>query len=314
MMLAVRGVVTAALLLGVVCWEQRAAVGAKEAAFGTVAPSSAERVFAERRAVARLRAHFDSVDVELREATVAQLSPSQRAARMQLIAWLRVYRDAGRFPENDQFTTATPFFVDHRGVRCAMGELLHRSGRDDIVRDVRGTRNNAYIAELVDDPRLVAWLDSVGLSAAEAARVQPSYDGIGGGNVIDDVVIAPSPRNYRLASGALGLASLTTVILNARQPSGLSRWAGLTTGAVAVITGAIEMGNDRPRTQGYASANLAVGAMSLVTAAYRVFAPERARGAGTSASGQRQVKVLPAVVDAGEHRHQVGIVLRASFR
>jgi hypothetical protein len=254
------------------------------------------------------------VDVELLEATSPQLRPLQRAARMQLIAWLRVYRDAGRFPENDTFSVATPFFVDHRGVRCAMGELLHLSGRDDIVRDVRDTRNNAYIAELVDDPRLVAWLDSVGLTAAEAARVQPSYDGIGGGNVIDDVVTTPSPRNYKFASGALGLASLTTVVLNARQPSGLSRWAGLAVGAAAVITGAVEMGNDRTGTQGYAVSNLALGTVSFATAAYRIFTPRKTRASGLSASGPPQVQLFPAVIDAGERRHQFGLVMRASFR
>ena len=50
-----------------------------------------------RREVIRLRAHFDSVSGELRNRDVTELSPSQRASRAALIAWLQEYRDAGRF-------------------------------------------------------------------------------------------------------------------------------------------------------------------------------------------------------------------------
>src|SRR5206468_3735811 len=64
----------------------------------------------------RLRAHFDSVDKELRVANVSHLNARQRAMRVKLIAWLRDYRNAGRFPENDRFADrAMPFFRDsHR--------------------------------------------------------------------------------------------------------------------------------------------------------------------------------------------------------
>jgi hypothetical protein len=52
--------------------------------------------------VVRLRAHFDSVDGELRRAEVAHLTPAQQEARAALIAWLREYRNAGSFPVNDR--------------------------------------------------------------------------------------------------------------------------------------------------------------------------------------------------------------------
>ena len=51
----------------------------------------------------RLRAHFDSVDLELRARNVSELSTEQRAMRAKLISWLRDYRNAGTFPENDRF-------------------------------------------------------------------------------------------------------------------------------------------------------------------------------------------------------------------
>jgi hypothetical protein len=140
-----------------------------------VAPTRSEPL-ARRLELARLRAHFDSVDVELRDARALQLTPSQRTARATLIAWLQEYRDAGEFPQNDRFPElAMPFFRDGHGALCAMAYLIERSGRRDLVDRVASTRNNAFIAELADDPALRVWLDSVGLSVTEAARIQPTY-------------------------------------------------------------------------------------------------------------------------------------------
>jgi hypothetical protein len=131
---------------------------------------------ARRLEMARLRAHFDSVEVELRYANEPSLTPSQRTARDTLIGWLQEYRDAGKFPRNDRFRDrAMPFFRDGHGALCAMAYLIERSGRRDLVHRIALTRNNAFIAELADDPELRVWLDSVGLSVAEAARVQPTY-------------------------------------------------------------------------------------------------------------------------------------------
>jgi len=46
--------------------------------------------------------------------------------------------------------------------------------------------------------------------------VQRKYDGVGGRNVIDDVVISSSPRNCTLALGTIGSAFRTIVVLIAR--------------------------------------------------------------------------------------------------
>ena len=112
-------------------------------------PSTAPEPLSRRLEVARLRAHFDSVDAELRHATALQLTPSQRAARATLIGWLREYRDAGRFPRNDRFPAlAMPFFRDGHGALCAMAYLIDLSGRGDLVDRIAMTRNYAFIAEL----------------------------------------------------------------------------------------------------------------------------------------------------------------------
>ncbi|HEX2778311.1 MAG TPA: hypothetical protein VHM30_02360, partial [Gemmatimonadaceae bacterium] len=166
----------------------------------------------------RLRSHFDSVDVELRAREVSALSEAQRARRETLIAWLRDYRDAGRFPENDRLSFAAPFFRDSRGVLCAMGYLIDRSGRGDIVDDVARSRNNAYIRELADDQRLVAWLDSTGLTVAEAARIQPQYGppppSEPSGTTKDKV-----GSGYELASGMFIAGSVVTSAASLLAPS-----------------------------------------------------------------------------------------------
>lgn len=139
-------------------------------------PPTDTEPLARRLEVARLRAHFDSVGVELRDAKPLQFTPSQQRARATLIGWLQEYRDAGNFPRNDRFPDrAMPFFRDGHGALCAMAYLIDRSGRRDLVDRVASRRNNAFIAELADDPELRVWLDSVGLSVAEAARIQPTY-------------------------------------------------------------------------------------------------------------------------------------------
>jgi hypothetical protein len=165
------------------CWQWLSVAAAGMLAGAAALPLGARDVpptrpeaLARRLEVARLRAHFDSVDVELRYSNEPSLTPSQRRARDTLIGWLQEYRDAGEFPRNERFSElAMPFFRDGHGALCAMAYLIERSGRRDLVDRIAVTRNNAFIAELADDPELRVWLDSVGLAVAEAARVQPTY-------------------------------------------------------------------------------------------------------------------------------------------
>ncbi|MBC7896873.1 MAG: hypothetical protein H7066_15760 [Cytophagaceae bacterium] len=140
------------------------------------APShDSARLGFERQEQGRLQAHFDSVTIELRTASVDHLSRSEREARSALIAWLHEYRDAGRFPRNDRFGPDMPFFRDEQGTLCAMAYLVARSGRPGMVDRIARTANNALIPDLRDDGEFTQWLDSTGLTLAEAARVQPEY-------------------------------------------------------------------------------------------------------------------------------------------
>lgn len=180
--------------------------------------------------VQRLQAHFDSVDSELRATPTVTLSATQQSARAQLIAWLREYRDAGTFPVNEDFPERpTPYFRDRHGTLCAMAYLLARSGRRDVVDTVAASRNNARVHDLADMPALTAWLDSVGLSVDEAARIQPSYG-------------APQQAGvgYALTSIVASGAAVVTAVVNAVDPSRNWGWAGVVTGAAVTALGAAQ--------------------------------------------------------------------------
>ena len=205
---------------------------------GVVASTSdpTPRRSARSAEVARLKAHFDAVDGELRARDVSGLDAQQQSRRALLTSWLRDYRNAGSFPVNNSFAEPTPFFRDSNGTLCAMAYLIHRSGRSDIVDKVEATRNNAYIAELADDPALIAWLDSSGLSVAEAARIQPGYPGDDFGIITD----------YNVSPVLLGIASLGTATLNVMKPGYATGVLGLLAGGVTIgVTGKFAHDNNR---------------------------------------------------------------------
>jgi HEAT repeat protein len=129
---------------------------------------------------ARLQAHYAAVERELRAADTTGLSAAQRAARDSVIEALRQYRERGDFGINTDFPgERMPYFVDHEGRRCAVGNLLDRTGHGDLTLEIARTANHLWVAELEGDPRFAQWLDEVGLTFAEAARIQgPGRDSI----------------------------------------------------------------------------------------------------------------------------------------
>jgi hypothetical protein len=244
----------------------------------------------------RLRAHFDSVDAELRQA-VLTLTPSQRTSRETLIGWLREYRDAGTFPLNDRYPDrAMPFFRDSRGVLCAMAYLIDRSGRGDLVDRVAATRNSATIAELADDPALLAWLDSTGLTLAEAGRIQPFYGppplppeeaGVSGGYAITSILVSGT--------------SMATIAVNAFAPSKSAGWAGVLAGGAALVAGVAQL-NETHATKDVAIANTLIGGGALTVGLYTALrppkraSPDRTEPAAPGAPGD--ITISPMVVPA----------------
>jgi hypothetical protein len=247
----------------------------------------------------RLRAHFDSVDTELRLPTALPLTPAQRMGRATLIGWLREYREAGSFPRNDRFPDrAMPFFRDSRGVLCAMAYLIDRSGRGDLVDRVAATRNNAFIPELAGDPELRTWLDSVGLSVAEAARIQPFY-----GYPPEEPAEQGVSASYALTSILVSGSSLTTLGLNAIAPSRATGWAGVIAGTAGLIAGAVKL-DEAGATDDVAAANVIAGGGALAFGLYRLLTP---RASSSSLS------ISPVVMPTA-HSPRIGLALHTTFR
>jgi hypothetical protein len=127
------------------------------------------------REIARVRAHLERVERELRASTPADLDATQAANRAEVIRKLRQYIDAEQYPANRISEEMTPIFIDGDGARCALAALLEASGHQALVQRIARTQNLAYVEELKDDPELKAWLTEHGVTLIEAARIQPEY-------------------------------------------------------------------------------------------------------------------------------------------
>ncbi|MGH7714118.1 MAG: hypothetical protein ACREOG_22750 [Gemmatimonadaceae bacterium] len=260
-----------------------------------------------RHETERLQAHFDSVDVELAARNMSALSQEQRGSRTQLVAWLREYRDAATFPLNNGVSPRTvPIFRDARGVLCAMAYLIQRSGRGDLVADIAASRNTAYIGELADDPRLIAWLDSTGLSVDEAARIQPAYGPYPPPTVVVNDGVSAS---YALTSLALSGSALAMTGVNVMSPSRLSGLLGFVAGTVAMVNGVTRLDESRA-TRRVAAANTGIGALSMAMA-FRGIISSRSPGRPPIAAKLNNVELAPTVALLGSP--QLGFALRARF-
>lgn len=97
------------------------------------------------------------------------------AARLREIVRLREYRIAGRFPKNHRILGKIPTFIDDTGTPCAVGYLMQRSGFSELAKTIAKTDNNVYIEKLGTGPA-IDWILFSGLTQAECAMIQPSYD------------------------------------------------------------------------------------------------------------------------------------------
>jgi hypothetical protein len=261
----------------------------------------------QRDEIAHVRRHLEGAERVLLGADTRDLSPRQREARARNIAILHAYRQRGVFPRNLDFPSQrVPYFVDDRGVPCAMAYLIACSGRRDIVDRVRTTRNNARIRELANDRDLIAWLDQSGMTVAEAARIQPDYGP------------APEPESvtpgYAMATAAASFANGATIVWNLKSDrhGAAQRRQGVLTMAIGVCSvglGAAKF-DDQSGAQGLGIWNAALGLVSIVTGAQAVHQGNRdiASNAETAAARGRAVLAVGPVLES-----PLGLRLTLSF-
>jgi hypothetical protein len=218
---------------------------------------------------ARIRARLAAVERNLRAKDVSALPPGEQVARSRNLDVLHEYWVRGVFPKNTSVPGArVPFFVDRYGTRCAMAYLIEQSGRGDLVARVAATNNNARIRDLKADPELVAWLRENGLTAGEAALIQPSY---GGPPPTPPTDASAASLGYKTTTGVAVGASAVSLALNVartRMSPKLSGVLGIASGAMGLAAGEPNLNKSGSRRT-LGMLNTGVGAASVLLGVYR---------------------------------------------
>jgi hypothetical protein len=123
----------------------------------------------------RIREHLRRTESALRGDAAQDLSTAQRERRESALDRLTTYRERGEFPRNRTQADRTPLFVGDDGTPCAMAHLLLEDGRDDLVATVMADDPTVAIEDLPPEHPVVEWIETNGLTQAEAARIQPAY-------------------------------------------------------------------------------------------------------------------------------------------
>lgn len=122
----------------------------------------------------RIQEHLTEVEQVLSDRDVSDLSSELRAERQRNLERLRDYRKAGEFPHNTHVDERRPVFIDRQGRACAVGHLMIESGWRDAAKSIQERENLAYLPDM-DSPEVAKWVAQSGLTAEEAALIQPTY-------------------------------------------------------------------------------------------------------------------------------------------
>lgn len=187
--------------------------------------------------IARIRHHLHYVETALRQRPTTHLTRPQQLARTRALDNLRTYWQAGQFPRNEHFPgQRLPYFRDAHGTPCAMAYLIEKAGGSALVARVAKTNNNAYVRELAPDPELQRWLRTNGMTAAEAAWVQPTYDYYGNYKRSDaDDELWGKTLAATAFSGISIYSNLNTP--RSRSEARTRGWVGVAVGAVTLSFG-----------------------------------------------------------------------------
>jgi MYXO-CTERM domain-containing protein len=131
----------------------------------------------------RIQRHLALVEATLRSETPPELAEGPARARARLLDELHLYAERGVFPQNPDFSDRrVPYFIDELGTACAVGHLMIVSGAAELAHEIASNENNDVVAD-IDHPGVGPWLAANGLTAAEAAWIQPSYGPCGFGEM-----------------------------------------------------------------------------------------------------------------------------------
>lgn len=127
-----------------------------------------------------LRDDFEATRIELHLKQTEEVLRSQEAEdcvdekRTETLNHLNYYRNRAQFPANPDFNARRPYFVGPNGSLCAVGYLLHKNGRDDVVESIKQNNNHVYLEDF-EASKTIKWEKELGLSKEECERIQPTY-------------------------------------------------------------------------------------------------------------------------------------------
>jgi len=140
---------------------------------GSIASAFGAGELNEAEQVAKKQAKLRTVIAELSSRDVSQLPVAQREARTRALALLADYAERGEFTiHHQEWPRTQPLFIDEYGTRCALASVLDGFGEDSLVQRLAVECNDAYLAEIPDDPEIARVLDEMGLTIDEAAYIQ----------------------------------------------------------------------------------------------------------------------------------------------
>ncbi|MCP4441864.1 MAG: T9SS type A sorting domain-containing protein [Aureispira sp.] len=122
----------------------------------------------------RIQFHLESVIAYLQNNTPNNLEPTSAQNRKSLLDTLTSYAQEKVFPKNIYHPDRQPYFIDHRGVHCAVGYLMKASGAQDLAQTISKEHNYDYVAD-IKTRGVTQWAEQNGFLLNELAWIQPGY-------------------------------------------------------------------------------------------------------------------------------------------
>lgn len=183
----------------------------------------------------RIQTHLAYAEQQLRQRTPAGLPAAQRQRRALTLDLLHDYWQAGVFPRNaSPDGQRRPCFIDGAGRICAVGYLVEQTAGRAAAERINQHFQYAEIGQM-HDAALSCWVAGSGLSVADCALIQPTY------NYQRPETLT---NGYATSSALLGGVNLAAIALNrsaAGQPTG--RWLPLLTMATGTTQAIVGLGN-----------------------------------------------------------------------
>ena len=259
----------------------------------------------------RIQTHLAYAEQQLRRRTPTALPATQRQRRAQLLDLLHDYWQAGVFPRNaSPDGQRRPCFIDGAGRICAVGYLVEQTAGRAVAERINQHFQYAKIGQM-HDAALSRWVAGSGLSVADCALIQPTYQPYQRPETLTN--------GYATSSALLGGVNLAAIALNrsaAGQQTG--RWLPLLTMATGTTQAIVGLGNFPGESNYYTEgdarryvsiANVGVGTATVLFGTWSLLH----RGAANSQLPRTSWNVGPSPVGGGQRPEGTSVFMTRRF-